>query len=345
MKSNKIIIAALMVVVATAVAFVSCKKENQDAMLNTSQPVKAFTVPQIDDMNAYLKEFKQRMQTSKSDEVFSLKEAAWHLSCLANTEFCRINVKYDDFQFDTVVMQVNVSNGVMLMNDICVAYEQMCAEIQQFKKGFDQPEQNLFFIKVSINADGNAKIALMTSYCVYSKDLYNHTWYFQDVFEALDVCNEYYSPDSVYTWNGLGATELERVLNLFEHHENGPSSPGGHSVMCYIPTRNADFDYTNTYDPYDETFYYINGSRVFAVRKYEPIQYYNFTVWEICYLLDSYLGLGYDYIADHLYVHEFPVNWTIRCFNPHTSIKWEIYHQLHVEYGRAITVDPPTPND
>lgn len=314
-------------------------------MLNTSQPVKAFTVPQIDDMNAYLKEFKQRMQTSKSDDVFSLEEAAWHLSCLANTEFCRINVKYDDFQFDTVAIQVNVSNGVMLMNDLCTAYEQMYAEIQQFKKGFDQPEQNLFFIKVSINADGNAKIALMTSYCVYSKDLYNHTWYFQDVFEALDVCNEYYSPDSVYTWNGLGATELERVLNLFEHHENGPSSPGGHSVMCYIPTRNADFDYTNTYDPYDETFYYINGSRVFAVRKYEPIQYYNFTVWEICYLLDSYLGLGYDYIADHLYVHEFPVNWTIRCFNPHTSIKWEIYHQLHVEYGRAITVDPPTPND
>lgn len=57
MKNNKIIFAALMVVVATAVAFVSCKKENQDAMLNTTQPVKTFTVPQIDDMNAYLKEF------------------------------------------------------------------------------------------------------------------------------------------------------------------------------------------------------------------------------------------------------------------------------------------------
>ena len=173
MKNSRFFLAilAMAVTAIVSIAVVSCKKENQDASLNNPQPVKTFTAPQIDDMNAYLKDFKQRMQASKDGETLTLEEAAWHLSCLANVDFCRVNVEYDNFQFDTIDMQVNVTNGAMLMSDLCTAYEQMCTEIQQFKKGFNHFDQNLYFIKVSINAEGNAKIALMTSYTNSSKDL------------------------------------------------------------------------------------------------------------------------------------------------------------------------------
>lgn len=65
MKKSNFIMATLLVAVAASVAFVSCKKESQDTLLNNNQPVKAFTVPQVDDMNAYLKEFKQKMMANQ----------------------------------------------------------------------------------------------------------------------------------------------------------------------------------------------------------------------------------------------------------------------------------------
>lgn len=345
MKKSNFIIATLLVAVAASVAFVSCKKESQDELLNNTQPIKTFTVPQIDDMNAYLKDFRHRMeesQNNKSAEFFSLEEAAWHLACLANVDFCRVNVEYDDFLFDTIEMQVNITNGIMPMTDLYMAYEQMCTEIQQFKKSFNRPDQNLYFIKVSISIDGIAKIALMTSYSVNSKDLYDHPWYFSDVYEAIDVCDEYFSQDSTYLWNGAGASELQYVLN----HINA----GGPFIMCYTPTRDYTFDYTNTHDPYGTGYYYINDSRVFAKRYNHSSPYYIFDNWEMCYFLDSYLGLGYDYVNDNLYTNESPICWIITSITYHNNSNinnpYYYYHKLKVEFGQPyIPSDPPTPSD
>lgn len=340
MKIRRIIIATLLVAVAATVAFVSCKKENQEALQSNSQPVKTFTVPQIDDMNSYFKDFRQKMEKSqngKDTEYLGLDEAAWHLSSLANIDFCRINVDYDDFLFDTIEMQVNVTNGIMPMTDLCMAYEQMCTEIQQFKKSFNRPEQNMYFIKVSISTEGIARIAMMTSYTANAKDLYNHQWYFSDVFEAVIACDEYFSSDSTYYWNTTAARELQRVLNLFEHHDNTWS--GELPVVCYIPTRDHTFNYTNTHDPYGSEDYYINDSRVFAKKFLQPDPDHVLEGLEMCYCLDSYLGLGYDYISDHLYVHEFPVNWTVTPFSFSQYPFYYIYHNLHVEYGRTLTMD------
>ena len=324
-----------------SVAMVSCKKETPEAMqqaCNETQTV--FSPENITDMNAYLKGFKKQMQESKGDETMGLEEAAWHLSCLANIDFCRINVEHDDFLFDTIEMQVNITDGVMLMRDFCKAYEQMSTEIQQFKKGFNHLDQNMYFVKVSIGAEGNAKIAIMTSYIVNSKSLYNHQWYYSDIYEAIEACDEYYSEDSTYVWNGLGATELQRVLNIYEHHENG-IGPGGLLVICFIPSRDHTFDYTNTYDPYEVEFDYLNSSRVFAKKYFGHVPSYTFEVWELCYLLDSYLGLGYDFMNDHLYSYEFPVNWTVTPQTYSNTYPYYkiIYHNLHVEYGRLTIVD------
>ena len=350
MKNNKFFhaICVMAVAIIVSIAVVSCKKETQNNLMNNkTETSQAFNPLEIEDMNAYLKDFKQKMQSAVKgdDEALSIEDAAWHLSSLANVNFCRVNVEYNDFQFDTIEMQVNVTNGVMLMSDLCSAYGRMCTEIQQYKKGFKLPNQNLYFIKISIGNEGNAKIALMTSYSLSSKGLYDHQWYFSDVFEANDACYEYYSDDSTYIWNDLGAKELQRVLNLYDHHEN--SGSGELYSICYIPTRDHTFDYTNTHDPYGSEFYYINDSRVFAKRYYNnPNPYYEFSVWEMCYLLDSYLGLGYDYIDDHLYAHEFPVNWTVISITfKNTNVNTPfynytyIYHQLHMEYGRALYVD------
>ena len=131
MNKRRFIIATLLVAAAVSVAVVSCKKETPEAKLNGSEEKTAFHPENITDMNAYMKSFRKQMQESKSNEPMSLEEATWHLSSLANIDFCRVNVEYDDFQFDTIDMQVNITNGVMLMTDFCIAYEQISAKIVQ----------------------------------------------------------------------------------------------------------------------------------------------------------------------------------------------------------------------
>ena len=67
----------------------------------------------------------------------------------------------------------------------------------------------------------------------------------------------------------------------------------------------------------------------------------------MCYCLDSYLGLAYDYIADNLYYDEHPVNWTINCLidKPDDYKNYIYYHELYVEFGQLITNNPPEPQD
>ena len=90
----------------------------------------------------------------------------------------------------------------------------MCTEIQQFKKGFIHNNQNLYYINVSITVEGNAKIALMTSFSTAFKNMEEHAWYFDDYLEACLAFGEYYSYDSIYQWNTTAARELERTLNI-----------------------------------------------------------------------------------------------------------------------------------
>lgn len=343
MKTGKTLFTVIiMAILATTVAVVSCKKDGANASNQKGYTMQqALDIRQMEDPRSYMIDFKKKLTESKDNEAFNLEDAAWHLACLANLDFCNVNVECDDFQFDTVEMQVNVTDGIILMGDLSTAYEQMCTEIQQFRKGFNHYDQNLYYINVSIGDDGNAKIALMTSFTTASKDL--HTWYFSDIFTALDVCYEYYSDDSTYVWDSLAATELQRVLNLFEHHEYEIPLPGGLTQIVYFPSRNHTFDYNNTVDPYGSIFY--NNSRVFALRgSYDYLNNYVLDVLTMCICLDSYLGLGYEYISQYDYEH--PMCWKVIPKSIyHGQGGKTIYHQLQIDYGRLITANPPDPND
>ena len=350
MKTNKIVFAIIaMAILATAVAIVSCKKDNEN-ILNASSP-KGYTVRQAADIRqmedplTYIKDFKKKLTESKDNEAFNLDDAAWHLSCLANLEFCNVNVEYDDFQFDTLEMKVNVTDGVILSGDLRTAYEQMCTEIQRFKKGFNHCDQNLYFIKLSIDADGNAKIALKTTFTSSSKDLIDHTWYFSDEFSALLACNEYFSTDSTYLWNGLAATELQRILNLFEHHENVTYGVIGETAQCYFFTQDHMFNYPNCNDPYGSPFF--GNSRTYTGEASLGTVFILLPE-EMCYCLDSYLGLGYDYLdSNSICANEHPVNWVIDTdVHQFPLHRWPTsYHKLKLEYGQLITPNSPTPND
>ena len=179
MKNNYLFIATLLVVATVSVAVVSCKKETASALTdNKNESVQTFNPREIEDMNAYLKDFKQKMNsTSKGeDESLTLEDAAWHLSSLANYDFGHANVEYNDVRFDTLYAQVNVSDGEILLSDLASTYEEIHMGIDKFYHSLTLDNKHFRFIGASIAENGQVLISLMTTFSNGSKDLGDHCW-------------------------------------------------------------------------------------------------------------------------------------------------------------------------
>ena len=112
MKKQYLLIAALLVVAAVSVAVVSCKKENTKA-LPTSNAKEAFDTRQIEDMNAYLKDFKQKMQsaTKGEDETLSIEDADWHLEAVLNYTYGDAGYETTDIQCDAFLCTISTNEN------------------------------------------------------------------------------------------------------------------------------------------------------------------------------------------------------------------------------------------
>ena len=257
MKRTNVILAIVAVVIVTiTAALVSCKKENKiSSSQQSSNEREVFDLRKIDDINAYLKDFRQKLVEGKDGESMNVDEAAWHLACLANIDLCDASVEFNDIRFDTIEMQVVVNNGVMEMNDLRTAYEQMIPEIQSFEESLNLDNQNLRFVNVFLSDNGKASVALATTSYMSSRDLDDHHYYFPNTFGYLDsICNDQFT-NNQYVWNTAAKSELERVMNVFE----GRVFVGG--TTCYVPTRSMSFDYPLS-DSYGSPF--LDNSRLCA---------------------------------------------------------------------------------
>ena len=96
----------------------SCQKDNNPTKqtLNASKPV--YQPPQVNDMLAYLKNFKQKIQCRGDEETMTLDEAAWHLSSLANYDYGDVRSEVSDFHYDTLYSQIVVNNGTVSLTDM-----------------------------------------------------------------------------------------------------------------------------------------------------------------------------------------------------------------------------------
>ena len=334
MKKSFIIAIAAMVL-ATTVAVVSCKKDDQNETPTGRVASAADYAPgRIDDMNAYLKDFKGRMRNPSRDEntMLSLEEAAWHLSSVANYDFGNASAEFTDIRFDTLHCQVNVTDGMVSMADLGAAYAQAADAIANHMNRPNSEGENARFIDASIADDGRVTLSLMMVFL-------DHVWYFlEDTIwtpfaspYADSVCHVHFSESTRYRWDSLGITELQRVLNLFESH------PPFMGWTYYTATRNITFAYPDCPDPYGSPF--KKDMRTYAsnyARAAIPFD-------DMCYCLDSYLGLGYDYLHDNPYVeHEHVVGWLVDAKEKTFSGDHlrTYYHELTVKYGQLHPVTP-----
>ena len=341
MKKRNFLITTLLVVAATTIAVVSCKKENPETLLNNQPQVfKSFYPEGVDDMDAYLKAFKQKMRDSqytRDSETLSLEEAAWYLSSVANYDFANANVEFTDLRYDTLYYNINVSNGQVALTDLNTMYQEIASDIDSFYQSLNLENKHFRFIGASISNSGEVVVTLVTTWL-------DHTWYFDDDWVAMMTCYDYFSEDSVYVWDELGKRELQRVLNLLEGrdfvYENGEGR------VYYVYTSDLLFNFDDYIDPYHSPFYI--DSRLFAEQgdiEFVPI----IDLDEMCCCLDSYLDLPFNYVNTHLdYSNQRPVQWIIipMVYEPgnynHGAIRWYLYcHILRVRLAQCIATQDP----
>lgn len=329
MKKRRFIIAILMVAATVTVAVVSCKKETPETNMAKGNKSETTYCPEnITDMNAYLKGFKKQMQESKDGTTMSFGEAAWHISSLANYDFANANVEYTDVRFDTVYGHVNVVNGEISLADMNTAYVGIAADIEALEQSLGLNNQHFRFIGTDIMDDGTVVMSITTTYTML-----DHLWYFDDLFYADTACYFYFSEDSTYMWDSGAKNELIRILNIFENHPLSPSPNPNHGRMYYTETRTKTFYFYENIDPYGSPN--TLNSRLLGGYSMVPLSV-------MCYCLDSYLGLAYDFLLDNpnpLYSDETVAVWQIDCdsqvFPPNNPTVF--YHNLTVKYGRPHT--------
>ena len=241
---------------------------------------------QIDDMNAYLEGFKEKMENAEakgSTETMGLEEAAWHITSLANYQFARANAPHNNLRFDKLCFNVNVTEGVVTMNDLNDVYDDIANAIIDFKKNIECNNPEFRFIFISIAENGVVTVEIQTSFIEVSKYWGDVLWHFDSSFD----CSDYFNTSANYSADSIGKDELTRVLNLTATYE--AENPDPYAFFYYTYMEIDTFYFEDYIDPYGSHF--EDDSRLYATRQ---IFSYGIPMDDMCYALDSYAGLAYD---------------------------------------------------
>ena len=326
MKCKKFNLAILMMVVAAfiSVAVVSCKKDNEaNRLVPTNTEEESFAPPQVDDMNAYLKGFKEKMKSSTKgeDEMLSLEEAAWHLSSLANYDFANASMPFNDIRFDTLYSTIPITEGAVLMSDFAASYGSISTDIDKYYHSLSFNEKHFRFINASISEEGTVTVSLVTTFIKSSKDLDDHLWYYDDLWDLSVDCENFFEDYPYISSTTMGAPLLKSFLNWKISH------PLIGVRYYYTVTNEECFYYRDHIDPYGSPCYM--NSRLFANNRanldIRPIIYY---------LCDSALGLGVENCPLGLYI----ICWDVvreyeEPFTDQYERFWKEHYKVCVTYG------------
>ena len=148
MKKRKLFIATLLVVAATSIALVSCKKEKQDQMLNNKEQV----FPSANNKDEYLIAFKKKLLSAeKGVETLTLEQAERDLGNLLNFDFGDANYATDEFRYDTINLKLNLSNGQVDLAQLAFTYNTAVSSILDIYQTIDLPEKSVYAISCSFN--------------------------------------------------------------------------------------------------------------------------------------------------------------------------------------------------
>ena len=191
-------------------AIIACNKEK--AEIKTIAETE--TVLKEDDMSAYLKQFKEKMQSAaKGDETLSMEDARWHLEAVLNYTYGDAGHQTSDIQCDTFYCMLHANGEEVTLAQLNEAFEALSYDVEKAYGNCNLPDKSVLAIQTSFedeSKDGDIVVRSVlsmrglspfTSFMWFDSTDYWHEWYYDDgngYIEAYGKCGPYAGecPDS-----------------------------------------------------------------------------------------------------------------------------------------------------
>lgn len=354
MKKFRILRGALSLAVVIVFIVVACNKESTITM-NESE---VMLISKEDDMNAYLKQFKEKMQSAKkSDETLSMEDARWHLEAVLNYTYGDAGYQTSDIQCDTLFYTLCVDSEGITLLQLNEAFDFLSCEVEKTYNNCNLPDKSVLAVQTSFENESknNDEIVVRTVISIRGYHLTSMG------FDSTDYWNEwYYDYGDGYVYSGgkcgpysgncleSGAPlELTRKLNL-----RIPAYSCSYRGGYFTDTEQIVLSrYSFNYYPYDDFVYDENSPCHYKIyyRNEDPHEPWasnpggcicpedmNYYLGKGLQLINHYCPLGKDIIGAY-YQSDVLVGIDSRDDN--------CFHELVIEYGVFHCNDAGAGND
>ena len=319
------IVATLLIAAAGLITIQSCKKE-QNKLLNTQTVQEGIKHPQkIDDMDAYLKGFGEKMLNSKDNEMLTLEEAAWHLTAYQNFMYADVDDDYTDIVYDEKEYTIPVSNGRVTLSDLGALYNATAKDIVKFYQSSMLDNKKIMYVISEIDEAGKVTVNMaLTS----SNDSKYYYFNFESEWDSILFCDSLFPNQDGYHWNEEAPGILTEQIRNFGPASMRPNDLERKYYSSYVkPSYN--------YNDYPGRIYYC-GNCIYNTY---------LTPEDMCFYLDSYLGIVIDNKPQYYDVVVCTViphwgNPSSYSENPEAPVP--AYHELQIIYGNP-NVSPNHP--
>lgn len=137
---------------ATMVVFIAiaCNKERTD-VLNENETA---LVSKDDDMSAYLKQFKEKMQSAeKGDDMLSLEEARWHLEAVLNYTYGDVGHQTTDIQCDTFHYTLLTDGNGVTLSQLNQTFNAISNDVEKAHGKCNLPDKSILAIQAMFEND------------------------------------------------------------------------------------------------------------------------------------------------------------------------------------------------
>lgn len=177
-----IVALALAVVIFTIIA---CNKEKADTQKQAEEEI----VSKEEDMSAYLKKFKEKMQSpSKGGETLSMEDARWHLEAVLNFTYGDAGHQTSDIQCDTLYYTIHANGDEITLAQLNDAFNALSYDVEKAYDNCLLPDKSVLAIQTSFENENKSGDVVVKSILNTRGFHPSNMW-----FDSTDYWNEWYA--------------------------------------------------------------------------------------------------------------------------------------------------------
>ena len=154
MNTIKKISAVLLIIGIVVATFFACNKEKETNVVTDENTE---TISKEDDMSAYLKQFKKKMQSSaKGGETLSMDDAQWHLEAVLNYTYGDAGQLTSDIQCDTFYYTIHTEKDEVPLYQLNEAFNAFSQNVEKAFGNCTLPDKSVLAIQTTFENESKS---------------------------------------------------------------------------------------------------------------------------------------------------------------------------------------------